>query len=85
MTTPAERVIQKFGGHAKLAALLGINVTRVYRWTYPTGKRGGSGGTIPQRHHVRLLELARDNHVKLRLADFYPPMNGKATQQQAAE
>jgi hypothetical protein len=87
MTTPAERIIKRFGGHAKISALLGVHVTRVYRWTYPTGKRGGSGGSIPQQYHSKLVALAKANGWRLTYADFHPreARRQSAQPQQAAE
>lgn len=67
----AARIVDKFGGATALANLLNCHVTRIYRWTYPV-ERGGTGGLVPQRHHVALLKLAKHHNVKLRPADLYP-------------
>lgn len=67
----ASRVIEKFGGAYQLAELLGCRPSTIYRWTYPT-EEGGTGGLVPQRHHVALLKLAKHHNVKLRPADLYP-------------
>lgn len=68
--TPAERIIEKFGGAAKLAELLQVDVSRVYRWTYPAD-RGGTGGLIPTKHQHRLIEIGRDHGIKIAPADFF--------------
>jgi hypothetical protein len=72
MATPAEIIIEKFGGHARIAEILGVDVSRVYRWTYPED-RGGTGGLIPQKHQSKLLAEARSLGIGLTPADFFPP------------
>jgi hypothetical protein len=69
--SPAEVIIEKFGGPAKVAALLDLDVSRVYRWTYPE-ERGGTGGFVPQKHQIKLLEAARTDGIALAPADFFP-------------
>lgn len=63
----ASNVIAKCGGHQMVADALGIDVSRVYRFTYEPD-RGGTGGLIPARHQPVLLSKFRD---KLEPADFF--------------
>jgi hypothetical protein len=77
MGSPAENIITKCaaadpekGGHAVIAAWLKIDVSRVYRWTYPKD-RGGTGGIIPAKHQQTLLEKAKAADIRLRPADFF--------------
>ena len=77
MSNPAEKVIAKCGGAKTVAAWLNVDVSRVHRWTYPKS-RGGTGGVIPSRHQMKLLQLARDKGVKLRPSDFFSPLQGGA-------
>lgn len=77
MTTPAEHVIAKCaaadpdkGGYAVIAGWLKIDVSRVYRWTYPK-ERGGTGGIIPAKHQQTLLEKAQAADIRLKPADFF--------------
>ena len=71
MSTVAERIIKKFkGGESEIAELLGCDISRVYRWTYPKN-RGGTGGTIPQKRQVELLQKAPLKGVSLSPADFF--------------
>ena len=70
MTTIAERVIKKCGGHKVVAEWLGISVTSVYRFTYPK-ERGGGGGIIPAERQQVLLEKAREHEIDLSPADFF--------------
>jgi hypothetical protein len=72
MTTAAENVIAKCGGHQAVADMLGVDISRVYRFTYPK-ERGGTDGHIPSKHQGRLLEEARKRGLKLRPADFFAP------------
>lgn len=69
--SPAEIVIEKFGGHAAVAELLKVDVSRIYRWTYPR-KKGGTDGLVPQKHQAPLMAKAREKQIDLRPADFFP-------------
>lgn len=72
MTTPAERIFEKFGGPHEVASVLHLSVPRVKRWTYPEDK-GGTGGRIPSKHQQVLLDEARERGVDLSPADFFEP------------
>jgi hypothetical protein len=76
MRTPAEVVIEKCGGHAAVAEILGVDVSRVYRFTYPK-ERGGTDGTIPTKHQQVLLDGAAARGIELRPADFFTPANAQ--------
>ena len=67
--TPAARVIEKFGGPRDVARLIGIDPSRVYRWTYPK-ERGGTGGRIPQGAWKPLLQAAELVGVELSLTEL---------------
>ena len=67
---PAQVVISKLGGAQEAARLAGVDVSQVYRWTYPP-ERGGTGGRIPSKRQHRLLEAARDGGIELSPADFF--------------
>lgn len=71
MKDQAERIIHKLGGHVVVASVLKIDVSQVYRWTYPKGKRGGTGGLIPAVHHQALLNYAVKNGIALTPYDFF--------------
>lgn len=79
--TPAESVIEKFGGHQDVANVLNCHLSRVYRWTYPI-ERGGTAGLIPQRHQQSLLAAAAERGIALVPSDFFPaqkpPSSGEA-------
>jgi hypothetical protein len=62
----AATVIERCGGVQAVSRLLEIDVSRVYRFTYPKSK-GGTGGWIPQRHQHVLLAKVRE----LSPADFF--------------
>lgn len=68
---PAKSIIARFGGETKIAAVLGIASTIPYAWQYPRDKKG-TGGTIPQRYHLALLDHASENGIPLSPADFLP-------------
>ena len=70
MSNAAENIIQKCGGHKAVSEMAGVDVTRVYRWTYPRD-RGGTGGLVPAKHHQTLLRRARERGLDLRPADFF--------------
>ena len=56
--TPAEVVIDTFGGIRATARALDIAPSTVLRWSLPR-KRGGRCGMVPQVYVSRLLEAAR--------------------------
>ena len=70
MTNVADTIIRKCGGHAVVADICGVHVTRVYRWTYPRDK-GGGDGAVPTRHQAPLLRGARERGIDLRPEDFF--------------
>lgn len=49
--------------------MLGIDVSWVYRWTYPHPK--GTDGRVPAKHQSRLLKAAIDAGADLSPADFF--------------
>jgi len=65
MSTPAERVIRKFGGQSALARLLGKGPSTVFHWK--------STGAIPAKWHGLLLELATEHNVDLLPEDLVLP------------
>lgn len=67
---PANSLVEFLGGPKVVAALLGRDLSRVYRWTYPEAK-GGTGGLIPAREQRKLLEYCRENKIDLRADDFF--------------
>ena len=69
MITQADRIIRKFGGARKLAKLLGVDNSTVYKWTYSV-KRKGTGGHIPAVALKRVIALARPNGILLTQTDL---------------
>lgn len=69
---PAYTIVRKLGGDATVAAICGVATTTVWRWTAPMDERGGNAGTIPPKHHVRLLTYARRHGIDLAPVDFLP-------------
>lgn len=67
---PAQKIIEKCGGHAKVAEMIGVHVSRVHRWTYPKD-RGGTDGLIPTQQQQALLEAARSRGIALTPSDFF--------------
>lgn len=70
MLDPAKTVIDICGGPRATAELAGVNIANVYRWAYPTEKRGGRGGIIPARQMHKLLSEARQRGIDLRPEHF---------------
>lgn len=68
--TIADNIIEKCGGVAETAKLVGRSRGWVYRWTYEKDK-GGTGGTVPRSAQVKLLELAAKGVVDVSPADFF--------------
>lgn len=78
LRSQAQRVIDKFGGHRRLAAILNSidpkfsrNPTSLYRWTYPR-ERGGTAGVIPTSALPLIIKAARIEGIFLTAEDFYP-------------
>jgi hypothetical protein len=71
MTDVAKNIIEKFGGAKCVAEICGVDVSRVYRWTYPKGQRRGTGGLIPSWHQHTLLSAAIYKGIELTPADFF--------------
>ena len=73
---PARTIIARFGGPSKVARLVGIHRTRVYGWMKPRAV-GGTGGRVPQSHHLTLLSEAHKRGIALEPADFLAPPSTK--------
>ena len=74
--SPAERIVQRFGGQSALAALLGKRQSTVQHWV--------KTGRIPSQWHEPLMDLAAKKGIALEPADFVSarspsikPANGK--------
>jgi hypothetical protein len=67
--SPAELIIKEFRGVRPLARKLGINPSTVCRWSKPNAE-GGTGGNIPQRYFVPLLEIAKHEGRAISLNDL---------------
>lgn len=67
---PAQRVIEKCGGVARVAALTNRTTSWVYKWTYPKEKNG-RGGYVPHEDAEALLAAAKRGEVDLDPADFF--------------
>lgn len=68
---PAHSIIAKFNGPTAMSKLLGIHRTRVHSWKRPK-EAGGTGGIVPQKYHVALLQHAKANGLDLRPEHFLP-------------
>jgi hypothetical protein len=68
---PAKSIITRLGGAKQVADTTGAHITRVYKWAQPRDV-GGTGGLIPQRYHLVLLDLAARKDVPLTAGDFLP-------------
>jgi hypothetical protein len=66
----ADRIIEKCGGVARTAELVGRSESWVYRWTYAREK-GGTGGNVPRSAQEALLEASRQGKVEIEPADFF--------------
>ena len=60
--SPAEQIVQRFGGQSSLANLLGKRQSTVQHWT--------KTGRIPSQWHGRLLQLAHEKGIALEPSDF---------------
>ena len=67
--TPADKVIELFGGVRPLARDLGRNPSSVVRWRKPRSE-GGTGGAVPTSMQGRILALARERGLGLTAEDL---------------
>lgn len=67
---PAATVLAVCGGIPRVAALLELSRSSVWRWTQPKEK-GGTGGVVPTKHQSALLKKARDHGIRLFPSDFF--------------
>lgn len=68
---PAHTIIRFLGGANRIAAVLGCDATRVYRWEYPAGRNEGKDGMIPPKDARKLLEYAEAEGIDLKPEDFF--------------
>lgn len=66
---PAKSILDLIG-YETAARVTGKHISRVYRWTYPSGVREGTGGIIPHADSIKLLAHARAEGLGLSEADF---------------
>lgn len=67
----AEKIIEKFGGPAKLANALQCDAATIYKWTYPKDK-GGTDGLIPSSTMPAVLKAADILGIDLSSEDIDP-------------
>lgn len=81
---PAKSILELIGVETA-AKVTGKHISRVYRWMYPSGARGGTGGVIPHADALKLLDHARSENLPLTEADFMrKPAVANGTQQLGA-
>lgn len=82
---PAKTILDLIG-FEKAAEVTEKSISRVYRWTYPSGAREGTGGIIPHADALKLLDYCRANNIPLAEADFMkaPSVVAESEQQGAA-
>ena len=68
----AQRIIRKFGGARRLAALIGKNPATVYRWTYK--RPAGTGGVIPTPALKRVIKIAKKHGIVITTKHLYPEL-----------
>ncbi len=75
---PARTIIKSLGGARKVAHLLGVHRTAVYKWTW-TKEKGGTGGLIPFNHARKVIDAAKECGLSLTADDFLPLDESAAT------
>ena len=60
--SPAQLVIERFGGQSALGILLGKRQSTIQHWA--------KTGRIPSQWHTRLMELAREKGINLQSSDL---------------
>lgn len=67
--TPAQVLIERFGGVCELGRVLNIDKSTVSRWQVGAEKKGTSG-RVPQKYWKVLIVEARKRKLKLSLKDL---------------
>lgn len=67
---PANTIISALGGPTKVAKIVGVHRTRVSNWKRAKEK-GGTGGIIPMRHALVLLDEAKRLSIDITPEDFF--------------
>jgi hypothetical protein len=74
---PAERVISAFSPKditeevaraeaiKRVSGVCNVTAAQVRNWLKPKDLRGGTGGLIPQKYHLRILKAANEKGYKL--------------------
>lgn len=70
VTSPAERIIDLFGGLTQLARELQCPVSTVQGWK--------SRGKVPQEYWLPIIEAGQQRSLAISAADFLPPMTAEA-------
>lgn len=65
---PAYSVIEKLGGKSEVAEQLGLDKSTLSRWCQPRPQ--GTGGLVPQRYWPQLLQMAREQNVRITLKEL---------------
>jgi hypothetical protein len=65
---PAYTVIEKLGGKSAVAQALSLDKSTLSRWCQPSPQ--GTGGLIPQRYWPQLMQMARDQRVRIGLKEL---------------
>jgi hypothetical protein len=65
---PAYTVIEKLGGKSAVAQALSLDKSTLSRWCQPSPQ--GTGGMIPQRYWPQLMQMARDQRVRIGLKEL---------------
>jgi hypothetical protein len=65
---PAYTVIEKLGGKSAVAEALELDKSTLSRWCQPSPQ--GTGGMIPQRYWPQLMQMARDQRVRIGLKEL---------------
>jgi hypothetical protein len=65
---PAYSVVEKLGGKSAVAEFLGLDKSTLSRWCQPHPQ--GTGGIIPQRYWPQLLQMAREQGVRISLKEL---------------
>jgi DNA-binding transcriptional regulator YdaS (Cro superfamily) len=73
---PAYRITEAIGGVRATARLLNVSPAAVSRWRTATNN-GGSGGTIPTRHWLKIIKRAKRAGVILQIHDFLRGSGGQ--------
>lgn len=70
----ATDIVNVVGSIKKMADLLGVSETQIYRMTYDKNRHNGTGNKIPSKYWNIILQYSDDNNLGITKDEFWDMM-----------